>query len=98
MMKKVCSICKTEKNIEDFSLNKRIKSGYDARCKECRNEYLKQYRNKSENKVKAKEYMKIYVDENCSKSNNLNWELIEKNKIEKLLPIKYATAKTEGSK
>lgn len=63
-MKKTCTVCGIEKEVEDFPKNKNIKSGYDSRCKKCRNEYLKEYRTNPENKKKAKKYGKEYRLEN----------------------------------
>ncbi|RLD64468.1 MAG: hypothetical protein DRJ01_00580 [Bacteroidetes bacterium] len=73
-MLKLCSVCKKEKNIEDFPKEKRLKSGYSSRCKECRDIYLKNYRNNLKNKEKAKEYSVKYRKENFE-------ELYEKKKI-----------------
>jgi hypothetical protein len=63
-MNKVCSICEILKDISDFPKNKNVKSGYDARCKDCRNIYLKKYREKEECKKIAKLYNKEYRKEN----------------------------------
>lgn len=40
-MKKICRVCKLEKDLEDFCLNKRRLSGRDYLCKACKNEELK---------------------------------------------------------
>lgn len=40
-MKKKCSICKLELPFENFSKDKRNKTGYGNRCKSCYNEYSK---------------------------------------------------------
>jgi hypothetical protein len=66
-MKKTCTICGIEKGIEEFPKNKNVKSGYDARCKECRNEYNKKYREDPENKKRLNEYSKNYREENKEK-------------------------------
>ena len=35
---KTCRLCKQEKSIDEFHLNKTTKDGYDSRCKLCRKE------------------------------------------------------------
>lgn len=40
---KKCTKCKLEKNLAEFSLNKKYKDGYNYHCKLCRNTYQKSY-------------------------------------------------------
>ena len=76
--KKICSNCKIEKSINEFSFIKT--RGFRAKCKTCLNEqnksyneknkdklieYRKNYRLKNINKIKA--YDKIYQKENKEK-------------------------------
>lgn len=51
-MKKTCIKCNQEKEEDQFG------KGLNC-CKICRNKYLKEYRDKPENKIKRKEYNKI---------------------------------------
>ena len=39
MVNKICSKCKTEKNICDFSKDKNNKDGLQTQCKRCKQEY-----------------------------------------------------------
>ena len=57
METKICNCCKIEKNISDFSNNKRFPDGKNPTCKECNKERsLKYYYN---NIDKIKEFIKI---------------------------------------
>lgn len=50
MEMKVCRICGNSKPLSDFVKNSAYKSGYDTRCKDCRNAKLrKEYRTKMYN-------------------------------------------------
>jgi hypothetical protein len=64
--KKVCTKCKIEKPLSEFSKNKRNKSGYEGRCKKCITEYQLAYREKFKEKLKEKN--KIYRDKNKEKN------------------------------
>lgn len=44
MQLKVCSVCKVEKKLEEFTANKNQPSGYMGYCKDCNNERNKRYR------------------------------------------------------
>ena len=59
-MKKICSICKIEKEITEF--DKKLK-GYSSYCKNCRKEYMNNhYKNNKDYYIKkAKKNNKIYV-------------------------------------
>ena len=41
---KICSKCKIEKSIEDFSFDKRLKNGRQGTCKECKKIECQEYR------------------------------------------------------
>lgn len=58
---KICSRCKKELPIDMFNKDKSRSDNLDNNCKQCRKEYLKQYRN--ENKDKAKAYYDANKDE-----------------------------------
>ena len=45
---KTCSICKEEKSSDDFYSDPSYTDGKQGSCKQCRNEYQKQYRIKME--------------------------------------------------
>lgn len=51
---KVCSRCKTEKPVTQFNKESRSKDGFNVACKECLQEYYRNYYSK--NKKKWKEY------------------------------------------
>lgn len=61
METKICSLCKKEKNIEEFYYNK-VRKKYISRCKECIKEISKDRYNNC--KEKQKEYKKIYYQKN----------------------------------
>lgn len=44
--KRECSTCKDWKQLEDFPTRERSRKGYRTNCKECRNGYLKEWREK----------------------------------------------------
>jgi hypothetical protein len=43
-MIKICTICKLEKSLDRFAVDKRIKSGLASKCKECENNRVKTYK------------------------------------------------------
>lgn len=55
---KICSKCKTKKDLNQFYKEKSRKDGYGMYCKECEKEYKKQYylNNKEEIKKQHKQY------------------------------------------
>jgi hypothetical protein len=79
MEKKVCSKCKTEKELCEFQKNKHSKDGYRSECSECSklmkklkpkniiNQYHKNYRDK--NREKYNEKQKKYYWNNKEKEN-----------------------------
>ncbi len=78
---KICIVCKIEKELEYFQPRKDAKDGYRNDCKDCRSEYLKEY--KRNNKDNIKIYQDRYVEKN--KDSILN-NLREKRKLN---PQKY---------
>jgi hypothetical protein len=56
--RKVCNICREEKELCDFSMNKSYKSGVYNRCKQCESERGKEYhiKNREKNLSRGKEY------------------------------------------
>lgn len=56
-MEKLCSKCKNLKSVEFFNKNKSSSDGISAMCKNCMNEYSKEYR------VRNKEYFDNYFKE-----------------------------------
>lgn len=63
-MIKICTKCKIEKNIEEFSKWKHSKDDHFHQCKKCCKEYNKIYREKNKNKLNEnnKEYYKEYYN------------------------------------
>jgi hypothetical protein len=53
-MTKICKKCGEEKSLEEFSRYKNSKDGFTDSCKECRNKYKKE--NKEKLRIKAAEY------------------------------------------
>ena len=53
-MTKICSKCKTEKQMNSFSKNKDSKDGLRSYCKDCDNAYQAQYRKDNPHTVNAK--------------------------------------------
>ena len=92
---KVCSKCKVEKELTEFSKNSRSKDGLRCNCKECNAVYKKLYHQKNRdklveyskeynknNKDKSKEYSKNYRKNNKNKISNYQKEYREKYKEE----------------
>lgn len=85
---KICTKCKVEKPVEDFSINKRVKTGLKSRCKACSAEdYAHWISTNKENKKKSKkewydnnkphvlEYARVYAKNNkerCAEAKK-NW-------------------------
>ncbi len=65
MENKICSKCKIEKELCDFGMNNRYKSGVSNRCKQCESERGKKYHIK--NKEKKQSYLKEYHIKNKEK-------------------------------
>jgi hypothetical protein len=61
METKVCRKCGRELPIDLFYPNKSLKGGYDNSCKECKNEYAKEWakKNREKKKLQAKENERI---------------------------------------
>jgi transposase-like protein len=98
METKICNCCKIEKNISDFSNNKRFEDNKNPTCKECdKMRSLKYYySNKELVKLKTKEYIKSekykltrekYLKENREEINRVN-KLYKLNNREKVLQDK----------
>jgi hypothetical protein len=50
MQSKICTKCNIEKSINEFHVNKLGKDGYHCQCKECKNNYKKEYNQKNQDK------------------------------------------------
>lgn len=57
---KICTKCKDEKSLDQFTKNKRSKDGFHWWCKECTSEYLRNYRSTDQGKKVQRESSKIY--------------------------------------
>lgn len=64
---KTCTKCKIEKDLEQFHKDTVTKDGYAYRCKDCKNNYNKDYYKIDENKEKYNEYSKDYYLNNPEK-------------------------------
>ena len=56
-MEKICNKCKISKPIDEYQKDIRGKFGIESRCKDCRNTYLKKYKNETN-------YDKTYYENN----------------------------------
>ena len=50
MKTKICNKCNIEKSVDEFHINKLGKDGYHCQCKECKNNYKKEYNKINQNK------------------------------------------------
>ena len=94
METKFCKKCGEEKNIDEFSTDKRNKNGLSCKCKTCYKEYRDTHFKKyQKNKEKATTYNKIYYQLNKEKIINAvrEWEKLNPN-------IKYKEAKAKASR
>jgi len=76
-MNKICSVCKNEKNIDDFHKSKSSKDGFRWDCKDCRKIERKIYNQK--NNQKNKEYKKKYYELNKETIQTYNKEWSKNN-------------------
>ena len=60
---KVCTKCKVEKSLNDFSKNKNRIDNFEGQCKKCRKEYLKQYYLDNSDKIKENQKQYDLVNE-----------------------------------
>jgi len=100
---KVCSKCREEKELTEFSKNKYNKDGYQYNCKTCRKkyregntEYMKKYRKeyREKNKEAIAEKAKIYYEENKEDRNAYNKMYYSANK--ELLAEKHRKYREEN--
>lgn len=79
MQNKKCSQCDKVLNLSEFSPNKNLKCGYNAKCRKCVNENLRKYRKRNNtslnyyyrNRVKCNEQSKLYSRNNREKRNEI---------------------------
>jgi len=62
---KVCSTCKVEKLLIDFTSNKSMPSGYMTYCKDCNNRRNKIYRGDNQNITRACKRLFGYISRRC---------------------------------
>ena len=79
MLKKICTTCKQELNIKEFSKQPRGKYGVKARCKRCTNAYNRSYREKNQDTLRKKQ--KLYYDQNKDKCSERWKKYYQKNKV-----------------
>ena len=83
-MKQHCVKCLEEKDTSEFYKNSINKSGYDGKCKQCKRDYAKWYRENVQDKNKNRDYQRgwqsSYRKENLHKvyANTKRW--IDKNR------------------
>lgn len=89
---KTCSKCGEDKELTDFTLDKRNRDGRGSYCRVCHQEYVKKYRKNNREKINqyqnqykkssklSKEYRKKYYEENKDKISSYMKEYYEKNK------------------
>jgi hypothetical protein len=85
---KQCSKCKQFKDLNCFSKDKHKRSGYVSQCKECKNSYDKEYKNKNRAEINRKrvdyyynnlEYVRDYYVSNKEKINKQAKEYYKNN-------------------
>ena len=71
---KVCHKCGRELPIENFYINKSLKGGHDNTCKECKNNYSKEWakKNRERKKLQAKENERIEFEKKYKIYTNIN--------------------------
>jgi len=81
LAQKVCSKCKIEKPLEEFTKNKHLKNGVISRCKECSNKYLRELNAK--NPERARNAVKKWQADNKDwvKNNHKKWRDNNKEKL-----------------
>ena len=77
---KICTKCGEWKPLDEFKIDKRIKSGRVAQCKKCENERYNKW--KETNKKHLKEYHKQWREENKEKLDTKRKEYYQNNKEE----------------
>jgi hypothetical protein len=75
---KICSKCKTKKELEDYNNNKASKDGKASHCRECGREASANFR--ANNREYVKKYKKKYGKANRKKLNIANKKYYDKNK------------------
>lgn len=58
LRKKICSSCKIEKEITEFSKDKNEKDGYTYNCKVCRNKRYNEWAKNNKEKIRERNYQK----------------------------------------
>ena len=54
MTDKICNTCNKNKKISEFNIRNSIKNTYHNRCKDCTNNYAKEYRNENHNIINVR--------------------------------------------
>lgn len=79
METKICTKCKVEKSSTEFCKCSRHKDGLSYFCKQCRNAYLKEYRTKNKEIIRA--ISRRYINNNREKHNAYKRNWSAKNQI-----------------
>jgi hypothetical protein len=75
---KTCTLCKSEKLLDEFSTATREKDGKQPRCKSCNSSVAAAYRNKNREKERVRH--KIYIENNREKRREYEREYNKKNR------------------
>jgi hypothetical protein len=77
---KVCSTCKVEKPLTEFTSNRFMLSGYMTYCKDCNNKRNKRYRGDNTNLTRACKRVLGYINRRCrlkSMSIDIDYQYVE---------------------
>jgi hypothetical protein len=64
-MKRICRVCKQEKELEEFTKHKKMHLGYDTICKECNRAHARKWEidNPEKYKLKCKRWYRAHIKE-----------------------------------
>ncbi len=91
---KTCTKCGEEKELGDFSPDKRKTDGHYARCKECRVEDCRKHREENREKVRESARKWAYVNKEHVEKNMTEWR--KKNRWKTILQQSRSAAKRCG--
>ena len=86
---KICSTCKVEKELIDFTVDNRIKNKYTTRCKICTSIYYKNYSDLNKEKLKQKQQEKYKLKKEIIKEKVRNYRINNQKIIKERKKIYY---------